>query len=387
MSGLLTVFANELRRIFTLKPVFSVMVLAVAIYAVLYPQPYLNEALRRTPIAVVDRDQTTTSRELARRLDASPDVSVRFVLPDLPEAQRQIYLREISGILVVPEGFERELLRGMPSPVALYADASYFLVYQRVAGGVSGVASTLGAATEVRRLIGLGVDAAIAKAAAGPMALTAVALFNPQGGYATYVLPAAFVLILQQTLLIGVGLLGTLPGAAGVWQDAEGRMRAGPLSTVLGKLLAYLTLQAVVLPFYLIVLPYLYGVPRLGDLLSTLLFAVPFVLATGALGLLVAATLRNPLAVQLVMATIGLPFFFLSGFAWPFEAMPKLAQWLAEPVPSTSAIHGFVAIGQLGATLGELRPRIATLCVLALVYTVLAVLAEWSRRRRMVRSV
>lgn len=383
MNGLLTVFANELRRIFALKPVFSVMVLAVAIYAVLYPQPYLNEALRRTPIAVVDRDQTTTSRELARRLDASPDVAVRFVLPDLPEAQRQIYLREISGILVVPEGFERELLRGMSSPVALYADASYFLVYQRVAGGVSGVASTLGAEVEVRRLIGLGVDAAVAKAAASPMALTTVALFNPQGGYATYVLPAAFVLILQQTLLIGVGLLGTLPGATSVWRDAEGRTRAGPLSTVLGKLLAYLTLQAAILPFYLVVLPYLYGVPRLGGLLPTLLFAVPFVLATGALGLLVAAALRNPLAVQLVMATIGLPFFFLSGFAWPFEAMPKLAQWLATPVPSTAAIHGFVAIGQLGADLTELRPRVATLCVLALVYIVLAVLAEWSRRRRM----
>lgn len=387
MNGLLTVFANELRRIFALKPVFSVMVLAVAIYAVLYPQPYLNEALRRTPIAVVDRDQTTTSRDLARRLDASPDVSVRFIVPDLPEAQRQIYLREVSGILVVPEGFERELLRGMPSPVALYADASYFLVYQRVAGGVSSVTRMLGAEVEVRRLIGLGIDAAIARAAASPMALTTVALFNPQEGYATYVLPAAFVLILQQTLLIGVGLLGTLPGAAAVWQGADGRAEAGPLATVLGKLLAYLTLQAAILPFYLIVLPYLYGLPRLGGILPTLLFAVPFVLATGALGLLVAGAFRTPLAVQLVMATIGLPFFFLSGFAWPFEAMPQIVQWLAEPVPSTSAIHGFVAIGQLGADLGELRQRVATLCVLALVYTGLAVLLEWSRRRRMARSV
>ncbi|MFX6838628.1 hypothetical protein ABTH46_20030, partial [Acinetobacter baumannii] len=83
-------------------------------------------------------------------------------------------------------------------------------------------------------------------------------LFNPQGGYATYVLPAAFVLLLQQTLLIGTGLLGTL-AATGA------RPVANPFETVVGKILAYLVLEAVILPIYLIVLPYLYGLPRLGS--------------------------------------------------------------------------------------------------------------------------
>ena len=74
------------------------------------------------------------------------------------------------------------------------------------------MARTVGAEIETTRLIGIGVDPTIAVAAADPMPLTAVPLFNPQGGYATYVLPAAFVLLLQQMLLIGVGLLGYLFG-------------------------------------------------------------------------------------------------------------------------------------------------------------------------------
>ena len=55
MNGLLGVFRDELRRIFTVKPAFSVLVLGAIFYAFFYPQPYLNEALRDVPIAVVDR--------------------------------------------------------------------------------------------------------------------------------------------------------------------------------------------------------------------------------------------------------------------------------------------------------------------------------------------
>ena len=211
MSGVFEVCRNELRRIFTVKPIFAVLVMGFAIYALYYPQPYLNEALRDVPIAVVDRDGTQASRDFARLVDATSDVAVVQVLPDIASAERQVYARSVDGILVIPQYFERELLHGRPSPVALYADASYFLIYQRVAGAVSAVAQTVGAEVEAARLVAIGVDPAIAVAASNPMPLTAVPLFNPEGGYATYVLPAAFVLLLQQILLMGVGLLDSVP--------------------------------------------------------------------------------------------------------------------------------------------------------------------------------
>ena len=229
----LAVFRDEFRRIFALRPVFSVLVLAVGLYAVLYPQPYLNEALRKVPLAVVDQDETTSSRDLARRIDASPDVAVVTKALDFAAARREVFSRDVFGVLVIPHGFERDLLHGRVSPVALYADASYFLIYQRIALGVVGVARTLGAEIEIKRLVGLGIDLPVAAAAADPMRLTAIPLFNPQGGYATYILPAAFVLILQQTLLIGVGLLGTSP-----LPQQEGGSPASATATVLGKLLS-----------------------------------------------------------------------------------------------------------------------------------------------------
>ena len=158
MSGIFGVMTTALRNVFTVRPAFTTMILAVIVYAALYPQPYLNEALRNVPIIVVDHDGTASSRDLIRRIDATPDVAVAMTQPDMVSAERAVHAREVSGILVIPQYFERDVLHGRASPIALYADASYFLIYQRVSGAVNGVARTMGAEVEAARLIGAGVD-------------------------------------------------------------------------------------------------------------------------------------------------------------------------------------------------------------------------------------
>lgn len=180
MKAILTVCRIELVRIFSLKPAFAVLILASVVYAAFYPQPYRTEVLRDVPIAVVDLDGTDSSRALARRVDASADVAVGGVFPDQASAQRDIYARNLFGVLVIPQYFERELLHHRQSPIALYADSSYFLVYQRLSGGVASVARTMGAEVETARLTAAHVDPALAAAAADPMPLTAVTLFNPR---------------------------------------------------------------------------------------------------------------------------------------------------------------------------------------------------------------
>ncbi len=380
MRAIAVVYRRELERIFVVRPAFAVLVVALFAYAALYPQPYLTEALRDVPIAIVDRDGSTSSRELVRRIDATDSILVAEALPDMVTAERAVYARLVHGIVLIPTDFERDLLHGRPSPVALYSDASYFLMNSRVSGAVAAAVRAFGTEVETARLVRVGVDPGIAMAAADPLPLTAVTLFNPQAGYATYVLPAAFVLILQQTLLMGIGLLATSK------DEGTAVMPAGAAATILGKALGYLTLHAVLLPTYLIALPYLYGLPRVGGVTTILLFAVPFVLAVSLLGLTVSALMRTPETVQLTFVALGLPLFFLSGASWPTVAIPPPVALAATFLPSTAAIDGFVRITQMGATIFDVRTQYLTLWALVFLYGSAAIYLQLSRILRLLSA-
>ncbi|NQW49614.1 MAG: ABC transporter permease [Rhodospirillales bacterium] len=126
---------------------------------------------------------------------------------------------------------------------------------------------------------------------------------------------------------------------------------------------------------------YLYGVPRLGNVGPSLLFAVPFVLSVGRLGFVVAGLLRTPLRVSLFLAALGLSLFMVAGFAWPAEAIPPAIRSVSFLIPSTSAIDGFVKLSQMGAPLSAVTPEFLTLLGLAMFYNAIALVHETSEGR------
>jgi ABC-2 type transport system permease protein len=130
----------------------------------------------------------------------------------------------------------------------------------------------------------------------------------------------------------------------------------------------------VALPLYLIVLPYMYGLPRLGGIGPILIFAIPFVLSVAGLGFVVAGIFRKSVRVQLILGAAGLPLFMVAGFSWPREAIPPVIKLVSHVVPSTSAIDGFVKLSQLGAPFSAVTSEFLTLWVLAIFYNLVALL-------------
>ena len=127
-------------------------------------------------------------------------------------------------------------------------------------------------------------------------------VFNPVGGYASYIVPAAFVLILQQTLLIGAAML------TGV---ALAQARGGAFASVLGRGIAHLTIYLPALALYFIVLPRVYGFSTLGNPLQLLALASLFILATSFMGQAAGAWFKRPETPTLIFLATSLPQFFL----------------------------------------------------------------------------
>lgn len=368
MSTLLSVVRGELDIVVTNGRIFTIFFVAIAILGLYYPQPYTAEVLREVAVAVVDRDDTTSSRQLTRDVDASQNARVVMKLPDVASAERSVFERRISGYLFIPQNFERDVLSGRQAAVALYGDASYFLIFSKLQSAVRAAIERLGTNVVVGRLVAGGMNPEEAFAAASPMRINMIPLFNPEGGYASYVIPAVFVLIVQQLLLMGVGLLNTLP-------SERPRVDAPPIVVTAGKLLAYLIPGLFLYLVATIIIPYVYDISRIGDVWSSLAVAIPFSLAASALGLLFAVLLRDALVVQLVCSLLGMPLFFMAGVAWPSEAMPELLQSLALLVPSTSGIDAAARVNQMGAGLSDVTGQVWILWILAAAYALLAALA------------
>lgn len=350
-----------LRNLFADSSARMTMIAGILVYSALYPQPFVGEVLRDVPIAVIDQDNSTESRKLLRHIDANDQVAIMAAVPNMEAARDAFFKRDVYGIVIIPAGFERNLLTGAPAPIAAFGDGSYLLVYSNIMGAVTSVARAMGVEVNLARLTDTGMDEDQARTALAPVTVTNIAVFNPQGGYASYVVPASFVLILQQTLLMGIGLLHAgrrFPTGLGMW--------AAPV--------AYIGLYLGWIAFTQLLLPAFYGIPWVGNIGTLMLIGLPFLSACTALGFALALLIPRREGVVFFLVVMGLPLFFLSGIAWPIESIPEYLHMLSLLVPSSSAISAFVAVNQMGATPKDIADAVQIQIILAFGYTLFAIL-------------
>jgi ABC-2 type transport system permease protein len=364
-------FKAEWRRVLGTRSAFTLLFLAPLIYGIYYPQPYLNQILRKLPIAVVDNDLSDLSRRMVETLDASGALSVAVRARTLAEARTAIDRGKAFAAVEIPAGTERDVLKGITAHIPIYADATYLFMFRSTA---SGVATAIGALTSELVSRGARSDGSLVKAklaSSSPADVLLQPIFNPVGGYASYIVPAAFMLILQQTLLIGAAMLtGTALAAGG-----------GAFAGVLGRGVAHLTIYLPALALYLIVLPRIYGFSTLGHLPQIFALASVFLLATSFMGQAVGAWFTRPENATILLLATSLPQFFMAGFAWPREAIPDAALAFGRLFPADSAIDGLVRINQLGASIWEVVHDWRILWGLALAYFVLAVISAFAVKR------
>jgi ABC-2 type transport system permease protein len=251
-------------------------------------------------------------------------------------------------------------------------DATYLFLYKSAA---TGIADAVGSVDSNLAAGGARIDGSLARAAlavASPADVLLQPVFNPVGSYASYIVPAAFILILQQTLLMGSAML-TWPAL----QTSGGRV----IANVLGRTLAHLALALPALLLYLVVLPRIYGFPALGRPGELFVLAVPFVLATSLLGQAVGARFRNPETPVLLFVALAIPVLFLVGFAWPVEAIPRVVLAVGSVVPSGFAIDGLVRLNQTGAGLHDVIEDWAGLWCLTGIYFGLALASAAFHRK------
>lgn len=342
------------------KSIAGIMIFAVLFYGFFYPSAYDSQVASGLNVVVVDEAQTPLSHALTQRVQALQMLDVVQVTPSFSEASAQVSARKADAIFYLSKNFERSVLKGEQGGVALYLSGAYLL-------------RTKTAGNELRSVLSQSIMEAVQPIAEGlgagrlPIEVQHIALFNEKQGYGSYVVPAVSPLIVQQTLLLGVGMLVSLMlGVQGFRMNTRG---------FVGVLLTACTIGVLGCFYYFGFVFWFWDYPRGGNLVGMLIATPIYIGSAAALALLLGSFFDKPERPAQMMVCLSVPFFMLSGISWPLAAMPEWLVFLARFIPSTEGIALFVKLNQMGARLDEVAGELLRLLLLFLGYG----LAAWWR--------
>ncbi|SMO69930.1 ABC-2 type transport system permease protein [Saccharicrinis carchari] len=377
-------FKEELLAIFKDTGALLILILALIIYPVIYGIAYKNEVLRNISVAMVDLDETASSRLLTRMVHATEELNVTHKVGSLSEAEQLFFEDEVGGVIMIPAGFEKKVMRGQQASVSIYSDAGYFLVYKQTLTGAMQSVGTFSGGVEVRRLMAQGATAEQALKRRDPVALNTVMLFNPAGGYNSFVIPGLIIVILQQTLLIGIGLLGGTDKERGRFRFAvpQALNRGGVIPVVLGKAGAYFVIYLINIIITQLWVYHWFNLPNKAALLPALALIIPFLLAVIFLGMALSTFFSRREHSILFVVFLSPIVLFLSGLSWPVAAIPQWLYGAAHLFPSTTMVPAWLRVRTMGAELHHVGDAFYFLGAQALIYFMLAVaLYYWAGRR------
>lgn len=353
IQDLFYVWKHEFRLIFRDQGVLIFFLLVPLVYPLLYGFIYTNEVVRDVPAVVVDDSRTSLSREYLRKVDATPDIQIVSYCNDMEEAKHLLREKVAYGLIYIPADFSSNIVRGKQSSVSIYCDMSGLLYYKSML--LANTAVSLEMNKDIKIALAGNTTDRQDDVTAYPIEYEDVAMFNPTNGFAAFLIPAVLVLLLQQTLLLGIGLSAGTSREKNRFKDLVpiNRHYNGTLRIVFGKGLSYLMVYAVVSMYVLVVVPRIFRLNQIGLPWDLLLFILPYLAACIFFSMTASIAIRNRETCMLIFVFTSVPLLFISGISWPGAAIPDFWRYFSYIFPSTFGINGFVRINNMGATLNE----------------------------------
>ena len=362
------IWAKEMKYTIRDEGVLIFFILVPLLYPLLYSWAYNNEVVHEVTVAVVDMSNSSASREFIREYDASPDVKVAFKCNDMTEAKDLVQKQVAHGIVYIPAEFSQKINRMQQAHISVYCDMSLMLTYKAIFQTAQAVAS------KINEKIQIALSGNFTKrdelVATNPLNVESVQIFNPTGGYGSFIIPAVLMLIIQQTLVLGIGLSAGTARENNRYQDLVpiSRHYNGTFRIVLGKSLCYFMIYLVISAYLLLVVPKIFSFTSIFHIRPLIGLIVPYLLASIFFGMFVSCIIRYRENVMLLVVFASIPLLFLSGISWPQSNIPGYWQGFSWLFPSTFGVRGFIRLNSMGATLQDIAPEYRALWYQVIAY-------------------
>ena len=373
LHDIFLVWKREFWLAFHDEGVIIFFIVLCLVYPILYALIYNPETAHNVAIVVVDEDRSADSREFTRALDATPEVCVTQYVASMEEARHLLYAKKCYGVVRFTSGFGQKIHHGEQAHVEAYCDMGVMIRYKQILSAVTNVQMATNAHLQHQLLSVVPVSMST-----GSLESRQVALGNTGMGLASAVLPSIFILVLQQSMLLGICMLHGGSRERRLHNRGVDPLEipAGVGASILGKSLCYWMIYIIPTVYTLLIAPKFFDFPQVGDPRAILAMALPFLLASSFMGqaMKVFANDRESTFIALVFTSII--FVFLSGISWPRSSMSTFWILVGNFIPSTWAVNAYVQMHSGGATLAQQSSAYMMLWVLTGLMFILAYIVE-----------
>ena len=369
---ILHIWLDELSEIVKDEGILIFIILLPLGYPLLYALIYNTETQRELPICVVDDNLSDRSRDFIRRVDATAEVDVATYCTDMEQAKELMRQRRVFGILHIPREFDQRLWRGQQAVVGLYSDLTSMLYYKVEYLAVVNVAQDLNRNIKVLEHDHT-TTAREEDLARWPIRFEEVKMYNSAGGFASFLLPAVLMLILQQALCLGVGMsMGRSRERFRGLVIPPTKHYKNALAVVLGKGLVHFLLFMLMGIYMAVCVTHWFGLPHLGHFWEIVGMLVPYIAASTFMAIFWSSFIYRREDCILLFVFMSVPLLFLTGVSWPGAAIPPFWQAVASVFPSTYGVNAYVRIQGMGASMGDCHYELTRLWILTGVYFLLS---------------
>ena len=349
MSRIFAILQKEVRQLRRDRLTFG-MVVGLPILQMLLFGYAINTDVRNLRTAIADQANTHLSRQFVAELAQTQVIDI-VTTANSPQ-QLETLLREgvISIGVHIPHDFDRRTVDRNRAASHLLVDGSDPTI--------------LGVANQLRS-IPFGFDA-VNGAQTAPRTIEVRPYYNPERRTPVNIVPGLMGVILTMTMIL-------FTAVAIVRERERGNLELlinTPVSSaelMIGKVVPYILIGMLQIALILGVGLLLFDVPVRGSVIDLYLAAFAFIAANLALGLFISTAARTQFQAMQMTVFILLPSILLSGFMFPFEGMPRIAQWLGEALPNTHFIRLTRGIMLREASIGDLYKDLAYLLGFAVV--------------------
>ncbi|RLD36121.1 MAG: hypothetical protein DRI73_01280, partial [Bacteroidetes bacterium] len=369
-------FIRELKLISGDGSIILTIFIAPLLYMLLLGSIYKKKDIVEVPLTVIDMDQTSLSRMFIRFIDATQKVKVNKRAINMEEGLREVEKMNAFGFIFIPKGFEKRINLMEGANVSLLLNNTRFLMSNEINKTVNRVALEMGAGIRIKYFAEQGVQPQLAREMVMPLEPNVHFVYNIFNNYGFFLIPGLLLLIMQQTLFIGLGESVSLEreeGKLSGWLSSD----HGILTAILGKNLFYLFLYlAYFLLMFVAVFPY-FHIQNIGGFLPVFSLVLLFITAIILFTNLIASFFKKEIFYMEVIAFTTYPIFLITGYSWPDYALPVFHKYVAMLLPTTPFFRSVIKVTQEGSSFQYISKDLILLLAQILFFGLLLVWRLW----------